>query len=262
MRKSIWITLTVLAALFSTYLFAATDVIGLSGGKYLSADSVLLQTHWKQMGGFERYTPDHMRLGCWSTALAQIMYYHKLKPFGRFRYTSRKGFVINEQLDSTTIKFNQLPIQIDSSTTDDDISALARYNYYAALAVQKDFGTDSYMHKLVPASLLESHYHVKVKRYISWQHLLPYTSGKLKSIIKKEINDQQPLLLHFADLKNFGHSVVVDGYKQSAGVFWVHLNQGQGGPQDGWYDFDKDLLRSGDRKLRVLYSFQPLNAEQ
>lgn len=150
MRKSIWITLTLIAALFSTYLFAATAFIDLSGGKYLSADSILLQTHWKQMGGFERYTPDHMRLGCWSTALAQIMYYHKLKPFGRVRYTSRKGFVINEELDSIPIEFNQLPVQIDSSITDDDINALARYNYYAALAVQKDFGTDSYMHKLDP----------------------------------------------------------------------------------------------------------------
>lgn len=32
------------------------------------------------------------------------------------------SFVINQQLDSTAIEFNQLPIQIDSSTTDDNIS--------------------------------------------------------------------------------------------------------------------------------------------
>ncbi|QXV63693.1 hypothetical protein INP83_11280 [Mucilaginibacter sp. 21P] len=100
MGKSTWITLTVLAALFSTYLFAGTDVIGLSG-KNPSSDSVLLQTHCKQMGGFERYTPDHMRFGCWSTALAQIIYDYKLKSFGRVRYTSREGFAIDEQLNSS-----------------------------------------------------------------------------------------------------------------------------------------------------------------
>jgi len=48
----------------------------------LKSDSILVKTKWKQMGGFEKYTPDHLRLGCWSTALAQIVYFHKLKPFG------------------------------------------------------------------------------------------------------------------------------------------------------------------------------------
>lgn len=211
------------------------------------------------MGGFERYTPDHLRLGCWSTALAQIVYYHQLKPFGHVSYTSHKGFIINVQLDSTIMDFTHLPPLIDSSTTDNAIDALARYNYAAALAVEKDFGTDSYMHKLAPASLLESHYKVKVRRYISWKHLLPYTSGKLKNIITEEVSHQRPLLLHFANLKDFGHSVVVDGCKQLSGVFWVHLNQGQGGPQDGWYDFDKSLLKDGDGNLRVLYTFKPLN---
>lgn len=47
------------------------------------ADSeCLTTTHWKQMGGFERCTPDSLRTGCWSTALAQIVYYRASSGFG------------------------------------------------------------------------------------------------------------------------------------------------------------------------------------
>jgi hypothetical protein len=60
-------------------------------------------------------------------------------------------------------------------------------------------------------------------------------------------------------LEDFGHSVVIDGYKQTDKQFLVHLNQGQGGPQDGWYDFGQDLLKKGDHKLRVIYTIKPTN---
>jgi hypothetical protein len=87
--------------------------------------------------------------------------------------------------------------------------------------------------------------------------LLPYTTGKQKAIIQREVYAKRPLFLHFANLKDFGHSVVIDGYKTVGNHFYVHLNQGQGGVQDGWYDFEKDLLKKDDRKLRVLYTIQP-----
>lgn len=205
------------------------------------------------MGGFEKYTPEHMRLGCWSTALAQIVYYHRLKPFGRVNYTSSKCYLIDEQIDSSKIDFSKIRMRDPNDVT-------AWYNYDAALAVNKDFGTDHYMHKLAPASLLESHYAIKAARYICWHGLVPYTTGKLEAIITNEIHVKRPLFLHFTDLTGFGHSVVVDGYKFINGHFLVHLNQGQGGPQDGWYDFEKDLLHPGDRNLRVIYTIRPKNS--
>lgn len=243
--------------LCTTYIFSANAVFDSPDQKFRQSDSLLLKTHWKQMGGFERQTPDHLRLGCWSTALAQIMYYHRLKPFGSVVYTSSKGYRINEVIDSTQIDFDRLSAQIDSTTQPINIQALAQYSYYAALAVQKDFGTDHYMHKLAPASLLEQHYKVKSERYISWRHILPYTSRKLETIIRQEINQKRPLFLHFANLKNFGHSVVIDGYTYTKNTFLIHLNQGQGGPQDGWYNFRQDILHHEDRALRVLYTFKP-----
>lgn len=207
------------------------------------------------MGGFEKYTPDSLRVGCWSTALAQIAFYHRLKPYGQVSYTSRNGYRINEVLDSSSVNFDLFAPAIDSTTPEETKDQLARYSYYAALAVQKDFGTDRYMHKLAPAALLEEHYGVQAKRYISW-HGLPYTLGKLEQIIYTEINAQRPVFLHFADLKQFGHSIVVDGYCYENGKFMIHTNQGQGGPTDGWYDFRKGILVKGDNALRVVYTIR------
>lgn len=257
MKKAIKFILAGLVILGTGYVFAATAIIPFPD-KTPGADSTLIKTHWKQMGGFEACTPDKMRLGCWSTALAQIMYYHQLKPFGNVAYLSSKGYRINENIDSASIRMEMLANQIDSTTAPEQAAETARYNYYAALAIQKDFGTDNYMNKLAPAGLLEQHYKVKVHRYISWRQILPYTTGKQERIIRKEISSKRPLFLHFANLKNFGHSVVIDGYRYNDGVFMVHINQGQGGPQDGWYAYDKDLLKDGDRKLRVIYTFEPL----
>lgn len=257
MKKRTKITLLIIGLLSFTYLFAGTSFLFFPGDKCLYADSPLIKTHWQQMGGFEASTPDHLRLGCWSTALAQIVYYHKLKPFGHITYTSKKGYTIDENIDSAKIQFNKLGNNIDSLPADGK-AAMARYNYYAALAIRKDFGTDSYMQKLASASLLEQHYKMKVSRYISWKGLLPYTTGKLEKLIFDELSAKRPLFLHFTDLKTFGHSVVIDACCVEKGNFKVHLNQGQGGPQDGWYELDKAILQPNDTNLRVIYTFKPL----
>jgi hypothetical protein len=257
--KIIKITVSVIAVLGVVYLFVCTSFPFFPDKtKTIAQARVLTQTHWQQMGGFEKFTPDAMRTGCWSTALAQIVYYHKLKPHGKVAYVSRQGFRIAETLDSTQFDFALFSPQIDSTTLPVAADQMAKYNYYAALAVQKDFGTDRYMNKLASAKLLEEHFNMKVERFIAWHQLVPNTLGKLEKIIYQEINAKRPVFLHFANLKDFGHSVVVDGCAYQDGHFMVHTNQGQGGPDDGWYDFYKGIIRPDDNALRVVYTFKPL----
>lgn len=238
--------------ILSTSLFFFPDKT-----KCMQENAYLTKTQWQQMGGFEKYTPDKLRLGCWSTALAQIAYYHKLKPYGTVQYTSRQGYKINETMDGSQFSLDKFTNTIDKNTPQDIKDQLAKYNYYAALVVQKDFGTDRYMNKLTPASLFEKNYRVKVNRYIAWHNFVPYRLGKLEQIIYEEINEKRPVFLHFANLKDFGHSVVVDGYCYKDGRFMVHTNQGQGGGDDGWYDFHKGIIKPDDNALRVVYTFQP-----
>jgi hypothetical protein len=258
MKRKYKISVSIFSLLGLSYLFACTSFPFFPDKtKCLPDNNCLLKTHWQQMGGFEKYTPDSLRTGCWSTALAQIVYYHNLKPYGHVAYTSRQGYIINETIDSSQFNFNLFTPYIDTATSQETANQLAKYNYYAALAVQKDFGTDRYMNKLAPASLLSKHYKIKAERYIAWHKLVPNTLGKLEKIIYNEINDKRPVFLHFANLKDFGHSVVVDGYCYKDGAFMIHTNQGQGGPDDGWYNFYRGILRPDDNALRVVYTFKP-----
>jgi len=257
MKRSRLITLIVLVSLTLLYLFISTSLLTVHNRKENVCRGPLLKTDWKQMGGFEKYTPDKLRLGCWSTALAQIMYYHRLKPFGRVEYTSRHGYRIDQNLDSTSFDWKYFADKLDTSTSAKCADEMALYNYYAALAVRKDFGTDSYMQKLASAELLEQHFNVNAQRYISWEGMFPYATGKLEEIICEQLDKKHPVFLHFANLKDFGHSVVIDGYCYQSETFKVHLNQGQGGPGDGWYDFNRGILRTDDTKLRVIYTFEP-----
>jgi hypothetical protein len=259
MKKLIKILIGSIAILAIGYILISTSILFFPDKASCMTDKdCLTQTRWQQMGGFETFTPDGLRTGCWSTALAQIAYYHKLQPSGQVRYTSSKGYAINEDLTKASFDFTLFTSAIDATTSPESGSQMARYNYYAALAMQKDFGTDRYMNKLASADLLEAHYAFDVDRYISWKNIAPYTHGKLEQIIYNELTHKRPVFLHFANLKDFGHSVVIDGYCYRKGVFYIHTNQGQGGPTDGWYAFDKGILKSDDIALRVVYTFKPL----
>jgi hypothetical protein len=116
----------------------------------------------------------------------------------------------------------------------------------AAVVVQKDFGTERYMNKLASNELFERHFKVRVNRYVAWRRIGPSTLGKLEKVIYTELNADRP------------HSLVVDGYRYVDGRFTVHINQGQGGQGDGWYDFYRGILRPDDNALRVVYTFKPI----
>jgi hypothetical protein len=52
----------------------------------------LLRTEWDQADIYSKHTPTQVRLGCWSTAIAQILYYHKLSPKGKVNYQCTLGY--------------------------------------------------------------------------------------------------------------------------------------------------------------------------
>lgn len=249
----------VLGSLVATYSLVCTSFPFFPDkSKSMSDEDCLIKTSWQQMGGFERYAPGSKRLGCWSTALAQIVYFHRLRPFGRAQYTTSRGDRIDERFESIGFDLDRFESTI-SSTTDPEISLqMAHYNYMAAVVVQKDFGTERYMNKLASSELFERHFKVRVNRFIAWRSIGPSTLGKLEKIIYTELNAKRPVFLHFANLSDFGHSVVVDGYRYVDGRFVIHINQGQGGQDDGWYDFYKGILRPDDNALRVVYTFKPI----
>lgn len=192
---------------------------------------ILLTAHWKGDGDFARYTPapEEHTLGCWSTTFSQIFYFHKLQPYGSVHYRCSRGYEIDENLSDHKFNFAIFTDKMSDSTSETAISEIARYCYSVAAVVQKDFGTGRYITKLPPADSIESHFTVRVNRYLVYRGLFQ-SRRKIRNIVIREIESNRPLYLYYRNMhiKGSGHSVVLDGYRFDNGDFVVHLNFGWG----------------------------------
>ena len=56
----------------------------------------LLNTQWDQVDKYAKFCPDNNRAGCWSTAMAQIFYFHRMKPTGEVDYLTTTGYKVKE----------------------------------------------------------------------------------------------------------------------------------------------------------------------
>ncbi|WP_350340156.1 C10 family peptidase [Paraflavitalea speifideaquila] len=77
----------------------------------------LLKTNWDQYGLYTKYTPNNEVLGCWSTAMAQILYHHRLRPSGLVNYQCSKGFVITDTLDKYALSWTDFSASLDSTSS-------------------------------------------------------------------------------------------------------------------------------------------------
>lgn len=235
----------------------------------------LLKTHWDQWGTYARYTPEKQVLGCWSTALAQILYYHRLKPSGHVSYTCSKGYVIKDTLSHYTPAWKDFAPAINEKSKPETIDAVARYSYLTALAVRKDFGTSKYLEMINPVPQIEKHFDCKAVFYSSFTGNLPFSQEQMKSIaekeqirhvidrdsiillIKNEISHKRPVYFHMGNFTTYGHSTVIDGFLEQKDIFYVHLNYGAGGFRTGWYDLFKPIDVEDDIRLRAFISIEP-----
>lgn len=260
MKKKWLISLGIILAISTIFLIShCTSVFHfpLKNGQSIAP---FLTTEWQQMGGFNKFTPQNERIGCWGTAFAQILYHHKVKPSGEVEYVCSNGTNINESFDSYSFDFDVFESKLDSASDDLSIDQMAMYNFFTAACVRKDFGTGngSILHKTKVGKELESHYPVSTNWYVSMKGQYPYTNGKLQTVIVRELNQKRPIYFYFWDGGQYGHAAVIDGYKKKKGKFLVHINQGQGGEGNDWYDFNDSILHEGDMHTRFIYTIKPV----
>lgn len=229
-----------------------------SWGEFANA-TPWLTTTWGQRNEYARFAPYnpagyHERLGCWSTAIAQIMYFHRVLPSG---YVSYQGtyYPIQANLNAYTFNWNLFVNKITSSTPEASINQVAQYGYFTAVVIQKDFGTGSYMFGCsTRASELQEHYGVQAQCYSNSY----YSLTQIKNIIANEINQNRPVMLHIRNLNlTEFHAVVVDAYQIMSNQFWIHINMGAEGSNDGWYDFGSPILNWDDTSYRLIMTITP-----
>ena len=224
----------------------------------------LLSTLWMGEGAFAKFTPEpeSNTLGCWSTTISQIFYYHKLAPSGSAKYQCSKGYKIDENLDDYSYDWSSFANEITDSTSQQTIDQIARYCYSVATVLQKDFGTGRYITKLPPIERIEKQLNVDAKLYLVYNGLL-HSKRKMRNIVVREIEANRPLYFYYRNIKvsGSGHSVVLDGYRFSDKGFYVHLNFGWGGRKDGWYELFSSIATEGDTQLRLFMTVKPVQSD-
>eukprot|EP00746_Dinoflagellata_sp_MGD_P048298 gnl/MRDRNA2_/MRDRNA2_219702_c0_seq1.p1 gnl/MRDRNA2_/MRDRNA2_219702_c0~~gnl/MRDRNA2_/MRDRNA2_219702_c0_seq1.p1 ORF type:complete len:288 (+),score=39.19 gnl/MRDRNA2_/MRDRNA2_219702_c0_seq1:74-937(+) len=230
------------------------------------ARSILLNTSWGQRWAYAQYAPacgkschdqgEHWRLGCASTALAQIAYFHRLCPMGSVGYTVPGFSETRMDFDAETKKglcmwqsFADAP---PNTTSDSHMKAVAKYEYAAALILQKTWGTGDYelTHEARAKAAME-HYGFENITIIS---LTNFSADEVLAAIIEEIDFQRPLKMQIHMAGNIHsnsddvtmpprfHHVAVDGYHVEANkTFRVHINAGHSGFDNGWYDWNAPI---------------------
>jgi len=241
----------------------------------------LLKTQWYQTGPFAEFTPNHERVGCWSTAYAQILYYHRLKPTGRVTYDCSSGQKIDVNLDAYKFDWSQFVDEVRAATPKKTAEQLALYSFATAAVVQKDFGTDHYKRVLSSVADLESHFAVDAEICVFLAENPPIPLEVLKEktrdenvtnrvdkaqiieLLTRELGAGRPVYFHFANLKDFGHSTVIDGIRREADRYMVHINFGDVvTARNRWYDLFAPIEVHDDDVMRVFVTVKPLTAKK
>lgn len=236
----------------------------------------LLTTHWYQDGPFAQFTPDHERVGCWSTAYAQILFYHRLRPTGRVRYECSPGHKVDVDLDQYRFDWEQMPNEITAKTPKASAEQLARYSFSTAVVVRKDFGTGGYKRLLNSVEDLEAHFPVDAAIYVHVAEKLPISRAELSTklraekvtnlidraqivtLLTTELAAGRPVYFHFSNIKDFGHSTVIDGIRKDGDQHMVHINFGAlEAEQNKWYDLFAPMSQPDDETLRAFVTIKP-----
>lgn len=227
----------------------------------------LLYTEWDQAGHYARYCPNASRAGCWSTAFAQILYFHGKTPAGAVSYETSNGYGIDENLDAYDIEFALFTNAVSNDTESESRDQVARYLYLTSVVLQKDFDTGLYrtvqnvfrngtwtIDTADAIRNLEAHYAVQVTAFQYTADDFSAKRAEIRELIERELDSRRPLML-YTQANNNGHAAVIDGYEEKGGKFYVHINQGAGGYGNGWYDFFEPIEpRIDDLSYRVLFT--------
>lgn len=225
----------------------------------------LLKTEWDQAGIYAKYTPAKIRVGCWSTAAAQILYYHRLLPHGKVSYQCTEGYKIIENLNSYSFNWDLFVNKIDDHTPTESIEQVAKYSYFVAVVMRKDFGVgghvgfwhDGFFDSSYFVEMLQENYDCNVKAHIFRDNTFLKDKDEIQKIIKNEIEASRPVIFHFGAGTN-GHAVVIDGFSEQKGLFLVHINQGLGGMGNGVYNLFRPMAKNGvDMERRDILTIKP-----
>lgn len=185
-------------------------------------------------------------VGCVATAAAQIMRYwgYPATGTGSTSYTWH-GMTLSRNFASSTYDWANMPNNLTSGSSSTQKNAVAKLCADVGVAFHMDYGCDGSSAYTDWAPGVFKNY-FRYKNTATWVNRSSYSSQSAwMQVFRTETQNGRPSQLRIRDdICNptppyycGGHSVVVDGYRDSPSES-VHINMGWYGSYDGWYTPD------------------------
>lgn len=195
----------------------------------------LLSTHWAQGSPYNDLCPEIPNMygyrsptGCVATAMAQVMYFHKLPR--QMRSWKAYGFTSNGQAMRRSMDFgatvldwdNMLPTYADGSTSEQK-KAVATLMSACGIAANMQYGSGE-------SSALMWHAAESINSLFCGLRA-EYMEFDVKRVVE-ELNAGRPIIYSGSMPSGGGHCFVIDGSNTKG---YLHCNLGWGGSGDGYY---------------------------
>lgn len=167
----------------------------------------------------------HARIGCVSTAMSQIVRYHKYPPhgFGSHGYNSSYGYLFVNYANAT-YNWDDMPDYITAPNPE-----VAKICYHCGVAVNMSYGpqgSGAYSGDVGPA--LISYFGYDPSAHLEYRS--SYSNSQWEQLLRDEISQLRPL--YYSGSGSGGHAFVCDGYQNNS---HFHFNWGWGGLYNGYF---------------------------
>ena len=211
--------------------------------------SPLLSTTWNQSPRYNNYCPydegknELTVTGCVATATAQVMKYweHPTTGYGSHTYKDKNYGDRSANFGATTYQWASMPSALTSSSSSEEVDAVATLMYHVGVADEMSYGVAStggssarnyYSMGLVTSSSEYSlttyfKYRPDIVNFLRSDH----SDAEYCARLRAELDQSRPILYQGSNT-SAGHSFVLDGY-DAEGRF--HVNWGWGGYRDGFF---------------------------
>lgn len=177
--------------------------------------------------------------GCVATAMAIAMHHHQwpLKGTGRKTYTTRTSKKTLTAIFDTEYDWDNLPAVYELEAkvptwSDEEAEAVATLMYDCGVAVEMDYTSSSsgaYTQDVIPA--LCDYFGYDNATVLRSRKL--YTTAEWQAMMKKEIDENRPVIYGGQTASRSGHQFILDGYAETANYF--RINWGWSGYANGYY---------------------------
>ena len=229
-------------------------------GKATVVVDALVKTKWDQDPLYNKFCPynnDEQELtvtGCVATAMAQIMKYWDYPTHGsgshtytHTAYTSggvyHAGYgTLTANFGNTTYDWANMPLSLSSSSTTEQVDAVATLMYQCGVSVEMDYGINSVggsgaYSSNIPNALMN---YFNYKSGVVYRNKSNYNNTWLTTL-KNELNASRPIEYNGSG-SGGGHAFVCDGYDNNN---YFHFNWGWSGANDGFYSLSNLVPGSG-----------------